>query len=352
MNPQKPTDTSRIQRWLALMRRLRRRVSQLRREGAFRQQILEALPDGVYRIVPGVENWQVEILQPLYPGVKADDDPPPFDLLAQPGLRAALEQVRTDDRPGQVRLVEYVVEGTSRPVFHEARLVLTPRGEFLAVVRDITRRKQAERQLEVERNFVSAILDHSAAFILVMDATGRILRVCRNCERILRRRFTETVGRNFWELALPPEHWAECRSLLDGIVRGESPAELELPLAVQDDGRRVILWSFSAIRGVEDEVEFIIATGIDHTERRSLLEEREKLIQRLQQAMAEIRQLSGLIPICANCKKIRDDDGFWHQVEEYISRHSLVEFSHGICPECIRQLYPDYYKTRFQDAGE
>ncbi|MBN2430250.1 MAG: PAS domain S-box protein [Acidobacteria bacterium] len=347
----KRTDNSRNKKLPALMRRLRGRVSRLRREGAFRQQILEALPDGVYRIIRRYSDWQVDVLQPLYTGMKSESGPQRFEPLAQLGLRIALEQVMTADLPGQVRLVEYAVEDVSTPMFHEARLVLTPRREILAVIRDITRRKQAERQLEVERNFVSAILDHSAAFILVMDATGRILRICRNCERMLRRQFTDTVGCGFWELILPREHWVECQALFQRIICGETTAELELPLASEGD-RRMILWSFTAIRRAADEVEFIIATGIDHTEKRELLEEREKLIRQLQQAMAEIRQLSGLIPICANCKKIRDDDGFWHQVEEYISRHSPVEFSHGICPECIRRLYPEYYKARFPDAGE
>jgi PAS domain-containing protein len=279
--------------------------------------------------------------------VKAGRDQADFTPLAQPGLRAAVEKVAAGDPPGQVRLVEYAVEGA--PAFHEARLVRTAQGDILAIIRDISRRKQAERQLEVERNFVSAILDHSAAFILVMDAGGRILRICRNCERVLQRPFMETVGRPFWELALTGEHWPECEALIRRVAAGEDSAELELPLSQGAGPARIILWSFSAIRREGAAAEFIIATGIDHTERRQLLEERDKLIGRLQQAMAEIRTLSGLIPICANCKKIRDDDGFWHQVEEYISRHSLAEFSHGICPECVRKLYPDYYDARFRD---
>jgi PAS domain S-box-containing protein len=335
---------SRLKRLAALLRRLRGR---LRNESAYRQQILEALPDGVYRMVFRGGEIGAEVLQPLYPGVKSDRLAADFDPLAQPGLRAAVERVAAEDSPGQVRLVEYAVEGA--PAFHEARLVRTAGGDILAVIRDITRRKQAERQLEVERNFVSAILDHSAAFILVMDDEGRLLRICRNCEGVLRRPFLEAVGRPFWELALPGEHWPECEALIRRVAAGEASAELELPLAQEEGEARIILWSFSAIRRERDEAEFIIATGIDHTERRQLLEERDKLIERLQKAMAEIRQLSGLIPICASCKKIRDDDGFWHQVEEYISRHSLAEFSHGICPECVRTLYPDYYEARFRD---
>lgn len=63
----------------------------------------------------------------------------------------------------------------------------------------------------------------------------------------------------------------------------------------------------------------------------------------LEKALKEIRVLKGLIPICANCKKIRDDQGFWHQVESYIAAHAEVAFTHGICPECKLKLYPEIF---------
>ena len=55
----------------------------------------------------------------------------------------------------------------------------------------------------------------------------------------------------------------------------------------------------------------------------------------------QVKQLSGFLPICCGCKKIRDDEGYWKQIESYISKHSEAEFSHGICPECTIKLYPD-----------
>lgn len=70
----------------------------------------------------------------------------------------------------------------------------------------------------------------------------------------------------------------------------------------------------------------------------------EELINNLQEALAQVKTLSGLLPICANCKKIRDDQGYWHQVETYIRSHSEADFSHSICPECGKKLYPEFYK--------
>ncbi len=72
-------------------------------------------------------------------------------------------------------------------------------------------------------------------------------------------------------------------------------------------------------------------------------EEKNALIKELNQALAEVKTLQGIIPICCSCKKIRDDEGFWHQVESYVSAHSGARFSHGICDECFKKLYPEEY---------
>ena len=72
---------------------------------------------------------------------------------------------------------------------------------------------------------------------------------------------------------------------------------------------------------------------------------KEKLILDLQKALTEVKTLSGLLPICSSCKKIRDDEGYWQQIEEYIRDHSEADFTHGICNECVEKLYPEFYLT-------
>ena len=71
-------------------------------------------------------------------------------------------------------------------------------------------------------------------------------------------------------------------------------------------------------------------------------EESEQVIVELTHLLGQVRTLSGMLPICANCKKIRDDKGYWQQIESYIADHSEAEFSHGLCPECVKSLYPDF----------
>lgn len=71
--------------------------------------------------------------------------------------------------------------------------------------------------------------------------------------------------------------------------------------------------------------------------------EKDQVIDELQQALKQVKQLGGLLPICASCKKIRNDQGYWQQVEEYIRTHSGVEFTHGLCPDCRKKLYPEVF---------
>jgi PAS domain S-box-containing protein len=87
--------------------------------------------------------------------------------------------------------------------------------------------------------------------------------------------------------------------------------------------------------------ELLYSVVHDITERKLAETEREQLITQLQEALAEIKTLSGLLPICAHCKNIRDDSGYWQRIEEYIGEHSDAQFSHGICPECLQTHYPE-----------
>lgn len=87
----------------------------------------------------------------------------------------------------------------------------------------------------------------------------------------------------------------------------------------------------------------------DVTELKRAEGEKAQLVADLTEALTQVKKLSGFLPICASCKKIRDDKGYWRQVEEYIRDHSEAEFSHSICPECARRLYPDVYNRRLMD---
>ena len=90
----------------------------------------------------------------------------------------------------------------------------------------------------------------------------------------------------------------------------------------------------------KNEAVAIIESFQDITARKKLEDEKASLIEQLRSSLDKVKLLSGLLPICASCKKIRDDKGYWNQIESYIRDHSEAEFSHGICPDCAQKLYP------------
>lgn len=90
------------------------------------------------------------------------------------------------------------------------------------------------------------------------------------------------------------------------------------------------------------EIELKLFDAQEEIKRRKLAEkERDSVISELQQALAEVKTLRGFLPICSVCKNIRDDQGYWTRIESYIKKHSEAEFTHGICPECMKEHYPD-----------
>ena len=92
----------------------------------------------------------------------------------------------------------------------------------------------------------------------------------------------------------------------------------------------------------------IYADGIssDITSSKMAEKEKEFLIEQLNMKIDQIKVLTGLLPICSSCKKIRDDQGYWNQIDTYIQEHSDVKFSHGICPDCAKRLYPEYHQSK------
>ncbi|WP_339134846.1 MAG: hypothetical protein WGN25_16425 [Candidatus Electrothrix sp. GW3-4] len=96
-----------------------------------------------------------------------------------------------------------------------------------------------------------------------------------------------------------------------------------------------------------DEMKKRLAAEKELSQYKDELEELvEQRTQKLQEAMSQVKILSGFLPICASCKKIRDDKGYWSQIESYIREHSEAEFSHGICPDCAAKLYRELYEEK------
>ena len=137
---------------------------------------------------------------------------------------------------------------------------------------------------------------------------------------------------------LYPEPGERARAL-EGVVQVKESGRTvlrEAVLTAKTGERRELLVSSSLVRR-GDQLGFL-STYHDVTSPRQAEREREKLIHQLQSALADVKTLRGLLPICGWCKKVRDDQGYYHRIEAYISAHSEARFTHGICPDCIRQF--------------
>jgi PAS domain S-box-containing protein len=139
----------------------------------------------------------------------------------------------------------------------------------------------------------------------------------------------------------PPESAAAVIAQFESLKSNES-ARFEV-ISRRKDGSLVPDEISERIVNVGDG-EYVLKFVRDISERKRAEHEREKLVSELQAALADVKTLSGLIPICSSCKKIRDDTGYWNVLEQYLVEHSEAQFTHGICPDCMKKLYPDYVK--------
>lgn len=196
-----------------------------------------------------------------------------------------------------------------------------------------------------------------AANILIVDDTPANLRLLSGM--LVKQGYTVKLAPN-GKLALmnaqarPPD-----LILLDIIMPGLSGYEVCDQLDADPRTRDIPVIFLSALDQTEDKVKAFTSGGVDyitkpfqleevlarvktHLRLYALQEQLTKRVRELEEALAQIKILRGLLPMCANCKKVRDDQGYWQDVELYIRDHADVDISHGICPDCFRELYPDF----------
>jgi PAS domain S-box-containing protein len=248
---------------------------------------------------------------------------------------------------------EYVVdaEGKKRWLLTSKLPLRDDKGDIVGLIgigRDITKRKQAEEALAAERNLLRTLIDNLPDLVYFKDAEGRyVLNNRAHLQSMGAERQEEVLGKtpfDFHPHVLAKQyHEDEMR-----IMRtGEPLLEREELAVYKDTGeQRWHLTSKIPLKDSQGRVAGIVGISRDITEAKRAQDERERLINELQRALADLKTLSGLVPICANCKKIRDDKGYWTQVEAYIQEHSEARFSHGLCPDCAAKLYPDFYPKK------
>jgi len=165
---------------------------------------------------------------------------------------------------------------------------------------------------------------------LSLTLSGVITSWNKAAENIYGYTAAEAIGRPI-SMHIPPENLHELPVLIGKINRGERVVHYETVRRRKNADDINVSLTISPVRDDSGAIVGASAIARDITERRRVRREREKLIADLREALAKVKTLKGLLPICAWCKKIRDDKGYWQQIEAYIRDHSEADFSHGIC---------------------
>lgn len=223
---------------------------------------------------------------------------------------------------------------------------------FVAFIKDITERKRSlEIIRESEQRFRQLAVNIPEVFWLGSLDWQEVYYISPAYERIW--------GKKCEDLYANPLAWLESVHADD-----RRKVEMAIPKAIGDSVQSIVFPEYRIvtgeghirwirarafpIRNAENKLYRIAGIAEDVTESKTVALENEKLVAELKLALAEVKALSGLLPICSSCKKIRNDTGYWEQIESYIMEHSEAEFSHSICPDCATQLYPDF----FDENGE
>jgi PAS domain S-box-containing protein len=206
------------------------------------------------------------------------------------------------------------------------------------------RRRHLEEALQISETHFRALIEYSADAISLLDAQGTVLYASPSTERVLGYAAAEFVGRNAFEF-LHPDELGRLQGLFAGLL--VRPGE-----TVRDQFRyraKSGAWLWVEASGTnllhEPAVGAVVANYRDVTERRQAEEECHRLnrelearVAELRAALARLKQLEGLLPICGWCKRVRGDGDYWQQVEDYLGAHTDLRFTHGICPDCMGRV--------------
>jgi PAS domain S-box-containing protein len=188
-------------------------------------------------------------------------------------------------------------------------------------------RADAAKALQkLEDSFFETSID----MLCALDFNMHFRRLSPAWERTLGFTREELLSRPFIEFVHPDDRERTLRQNAD-VRSGGKALSFENRYLCKDGTYRWFRWNAAS----HSSEKVIYSVARDITESKRAEEEREKLVRELQAAMAEVKTLREILPICSYCRKIRDDGNFWHNVEDYISKHTTSLFSHGICPTCM-----------------
>jgi PAS domain S-box-containing protein len=207
---------------------------------------------------------------------------------------------------------------------------------------EIEDRKAAQAELQNREDQLRDLFENATDLIQSVAPDGRILFVNRAWLNTLGYRMSELAALTVFDI-IHPDCLGECQEHFARVMRGEALNNFQAIFRTKD-GRKIHVEGNASARFENGRP--VATRGIfrDISKRKAVEEEREKLIAELQAALAEVKTLSGLLPVCGWCKKIRDDSGYWNSVEGYLKKSSGMDITHGICPDCQAKMVAELDK--------
>jgi PAS domain S-box-containing protein len=215
---------------------------------------------------------------------------------------------------------------------------------------ELATQRRIDAVMTKERNLLRTLVENIPDGIYIKDRESRkILANPADVKNLGCKSEAEVLGKSDFEIF--PKELAEGFYADDQKVFQTGQPLIDREEYVNDEHgqKRWLLTTKVPLRDENNQITGLVGIGRDITDKKKAEEERkkaeaerERLITELQNALADVKLLSGLVPICANCKKIRDDQGYWTQIESYIQDRSDAKFSHSICPDCAQKMYPQY----------
>ncbi len=212
----------------------------------------------------------------------------------------------------------------------------------LALQNEINERTQIEKKLRQANIALENVLESSNP-LCITSVDFEIIRTNKAYQEIWPRKSAGGEAKIKCFESRPGSlcHTNDCT--LKQIINGREEISIESAKHYFTGKTKTFIISARPFRDVNGNLIGIVESFQDITDRIKAENAKVELIDDLQEALDRVNLLSGMLPICASCKKIRDDKGYWNQIETYIRDHSEAEFSHGICPECAQKLYPELY---------
>ncbi|HVN49208.1 MAG TPA: two-component regulator propeller domain-containing protein, partial [Bacteroidota bacterium] len=208
----------------------------------------------------------------------------------------------------------------------------------------IAEQRRIDKVISQERNLLRTLIDNVPDLIYVKDTAGR-KTISNQADELFEDSLRNTSNPTDDQAEVIVTHSFDEQSILQA---GQPVLNMEETLSDNQGKKHWYLTSKIPLRDENRNIIGLVSIARDITQRKKAEIEREHVITELQEALADIKKLSGLVPICSNCKKIRDDKGYWNQVEAYIQDRSEARFTHGICPDCMKKLYPDFLPKKEQ----